>query len=148
MTWSDLQKSVPQVHNVGIMSMFFSPPIHSHPSLPFFPKVRNFGLGHVCGLSVHLYSRETCSAWLPPAHSPSLTPPGSGTGRLPVSFGSLRKPWQTLDSAQSSSGGKTMMTSHKGFPPSCHLLHLLGSLSWDHLGPLCLSLTMHASRFC
>lgn len=119
MTLCDLQKSVPQLQNIGTVSEFFSPPRRSHPSLPFCHEVRSFHLGHVCCLSVRLHSWETCSVWRPPAHSPSLAPPGAGTlegCQSPlVPRGSLGRPWT----------GKTMMTSHKGFPnPSCCLLHL------------------------
>lgn len=115
MTWSDLQKSVPRVQNVGIISVFFSPPIRSHPSLPFFQECLSWPRLRLLGaftLSGDLF----CVA---PAGPQPFAPSSwcGDAGRLPVAFGSPRKPGQAHDSAQSHSGGKTKMTSHKGFPP-------------------------------
>lgn len=115
MTWSDLQKSVPRVQNVGIISVFFSPPIHSHPSLPFFQECLSWP--HLRLLGAFTLSGDLfCVA---PAGPQPFAPSSwcGDAGRLPVAFGSPRKPGQAHDSAQSHSGGKTKMTSHKGFPP-------------------------------
>lgn len=42
MAWKDLQNSVPQVQDFGIIStFFFAPPIHVHPSLPSIRRKRS-----------------------------------------------------------------------------------------------------------